>query len=139
MGPIERHALEGVFLECLAIGGNRLLKPLGSALTPANRQKRVAEIVLGHGPFERHALAGAFLESLANGCNRLLQPLCPALTLARRSKRVEMYCRWASVRLENEIDFALNLPCDTSTPFPRSPPELRKHLQIGILINTDLI
>jgi hypothetical protein len=47
--------------------------------------------------------------------------------------------RRASVRLENEIDFALNLPCDTSTPFSRSPPELRKHLQIGILISTDLI
>jgi len=44
-----------------------------------------------------------------------------------------------SVRFENEIDFALNLPSDRSRPFPRSPSELRKHLYVDVTINTDLI
>src|SRR6478736_5559464 len=87
-GPFERHSLAGVFLERLAIGGNRLLKALGSALTCPKRFKRGAEILLGHGPIERHALEGVFLECLAIGGNRLLKPLGSALTPANRQKRV---------------------------------------------------
>jgi hypothetical protein len=42
-------------------------------------------------------------------------------------------------RFENEIDFVLNPPRNRSPPFPRSPPELRKHLHVCISISTDLI
>jgi hypothetical protein len=45
------------FLQGLAIGGDRLLKPRRPALALAERRKRIAEIVLGHGPAERHARA----------------------------------------------------------------------------------
>jgi hypothetical protein len=57
LGPIERHALAGPFLEGVAIGGDRLVQVFRPALALAEGRKRSAEIVLGRGPVERHALA----------------------------------------------------------------------------------
>ena len=83
-GPLERHALAGIFLQGLAIGGDGLLEPRRPALPLAERSERIAEIVLGHGPVERHALAGIFLQGLAIGGDRLFEPRRAAFPLAER-------------------------------------------------------
>jgi hypothetical protein len=49
-GPLQRHPLAGPLLQRRAIGVDRLLQPLGAALPLAERQERVAEVVLGRRP-----------------------------------------------------------------------------------------
>jgi hypothetical protein len=88
LGPLERHALAGIFLQGLAKGGNGLLEPRRPALPLAEHSERVAEIRLGLGPLEPHALAGPFLQGLAIGGKGLIEPRRPALPLAKRSKRI---------------------------------------------------
>ena len=46
-GPLEWHARAGIFLQCFAIGGYRVLEPRRPALPLAERLERIAEIVLG--------------------------------------------------------------------------------------------
>jgi hypothetical protein len=62
--------------------------PRCPALAPAERQKRVAETVLGRGPLQRDALAGPFRQGFTKGRDRLLQPLRAALALAEFFERV---------------------------------------------------
>jgi hypothetical protein len=48
--PLVRHALSGVFQQCVAEGGDGLLEPRGAALACPQPRKRVAEVVLRRRP-----------------------------------------------------------------------------------------
>src|SRR5260370_41789 len=59
-GPLERHALAGIFHEGVAIGGDRVLQLRRPTLALAEGLERIAEIVLCRSPVERRALPRAF-------------------------------------------------------------------------------
>jgi hypothetical protein len=103
--PVERHALAGVFLERVAIGGDALFEACGAALAPAERLERSAEIVLGRFPVERHALAGLFHEGVAVGGDGLFEAFGAALAPAERQERIAeigLGCR-ARDRLSRQV------------------------------------
>ena len=56
-GPIERHALAGIFRQRFAIGFDGLLEPRRPAPPLAEHSERIAEIQLGGGPIKRRARA----------------------------------------------------------------------------------
>ena len=60
---MKRHALEGVFFQCRAVGGDRLLEMRRAALPLAEPQKRAAEIGLRFRPAERHPLDWAVTQN----------------------------------------------------------------------------
>ena len=86
--PVERNPFARPFLQRRAIGRDRLLEPRRPALPLAERQERIAEIVLRRRPMERDPLARPFLQRRAKGLDRLLKPRRPALPLAERLKRI---------------------------------------------------
>ena len=73
-GPVEGHAVSGVFLEGVPIGGDGVLEGLLIAALSEGRE-RIAEIVLGGGPIERHAVSGPLLEGFAVGGDRAVETL----------------------------------------------------------------
>ena len=71
-----------------AIGRDRLLKPRRAALVRAERDQRIAEIVLSRRPLDRNQLLGPFLQRRAIGGDRLLKPRRSGLPLPERPQRI---------------------------------------------------
>jgi hypothetical protein len=69
--PLERRTLAGLFLQRLAISGNRLFELCSLALPLSETQKRIAQIVLGHGPVERALRARSQPQRSSIACNGL--------------------------------------------------------------------
>src|SRR5262245_52851720 len=57
VGPGERNALAGLYLERLTIDGDGLFEPLFSALVLPNAKEHPSQAALGRGPVKRHTLA----------------------------------------------------------------------------------
>src|SRR5262249_59197736 len=73
LGPGERHAFAGLFLQRLAIGSNRLVELRRPTLAPPEIEERNAKIVLCQSPLERRRLTGPLLQHLAVGGDGLFQ------------------------------------------------------------------
>jgi hypothetical protein len=57
VGPVERHALAGLFLKRLTIDCDGLFEPLFSAFVLANAKEYSCQAGLGRGPVKWHTLA----------------------------------------------------------------------------------
>jgi hypothetical protein len=92
LGPLERHALAGAFLQGGAEGLDRLLEPGWIALSLAQGPKRDAQVGLGPGPLQRHALARQFNKGLSVKIDGLQESCVIALlntvSLERSSIRI---------------------------------------------------
>jgi hypothetical protein len=62
LGPWDRDALAGEFLQRQAVDVDGLLQVLCAALALAEAFECAAQVQLGLGPVERRALAGEFLQ-----------------------------------------------------------------------------
>ena len=85
-GPVQRHALAGLFLQRGAVGGDRLLKPRGAALAFAEARKRVRRGSSGSWPIRAARVRGCIPAARA-GRRRPPARAAPCRSRARRASR----------------------------------------------------